>query len=165
MIQTIQLIKFFYPFILLAVFFCLYKKENSLTKRFCWRMTMTFSARKLYIIVMLSSLLLMNWCCFMTDPNYAVGFAAFMTFCLIFNRVADAMLHRLHERKLFWTLTLMLSLVCYSIPYMNSIFHVLYTIGVASVFYPSEHALRIRDEVNSICNPREQAQRIFHCYY
>jgi hypothetical protein len=88
-----------------------------------------------------------------------------MTFCLIFNRVADAVLHRLHERQLLWVLTLMLSLVCYSIPYMNSIFHVLYTIGVASIFYPSERVLRIKDEVNSICNPREQVQRIFHCYY
>lgn len=79
MIQTIQLIKFLYPFILLAVFFCLYKKEYSIMKRFCWRMTMTFSARKLFIIVVLSSLIFMNWCCYMTDPNWAVAFAAFMT--------------------------------------------------------------------------------------
>lgn len=111
MIQTIQLIKFLYPFILLAVFFCLYKKEYSIMKRFCWRMTMTFSARKLFIIVVLSSLIFMNWCCYMTDPNWAVAFAAFMTCCLLFNRVADRVLHRLHERKRFWALTLMLALV------------------------------------------------------
>lgn len=165
MIQTIQLIKFFYPFMLLAVFFCLYKKENSITKMFCWRMTMTLNARKLYLFVMLSSLIFMNWCCFMTDPNYAVAFAAFMTFCLLFNRMADAVLHRLHERKRLWAFTLILSLICYSTPYMNSIFHVLYTLGVASVFYPSEHVLRIRDEVNSIRNLHEQIQRVFHSYF
>ena len=165
MIQSLQLTKIFYPFFLLAVFFCLYKKECSINKRFCWRMTMTFSARKLFIIVMLSSLIFMNWCCYMTDPNWAVAFAAFMTCCLLFNRVADRVLHRLHERKRFWTLTLMLALVCYSIPYMNSIFHVLYTLGVASVFYPSEKVLCIKDETDSISNPLELIQRILKSYF
>ena len=128
-------------------------------------MTMTFSARKLFIIVVLSSLIFMNWCCYMTDPNWAVAFAAFMTCCLLFNRVADHVLHRLHERKRFWALTLMLALVCYSIPYMNSIFHVLYTLGVASIFYPSERVLRIKDEANGISNPKELLQRIIHYFY
>ena len=165
MIQTIQLIKLIYPFILLTVFFCLYKKENGFTKNFCWRMTMFFNARKLFIIVMLSSLIFMNWCCFVPDQNWAVLFAAVVTCCLFSNRVADRVLHRLHERKRFWTLTLMLALVCYSIPYMNSIFHVLYTLGVASVFYPSERVLRIKNEANSISNLQELLQRIIHCYY
>ena len=128
-------------------------------------MTMTFSARKLFIIVMLSSLLFINWCCYMTGPNLAVFFAAFMTGCLIPNNVADRVLHRLHERTRFWALTLMLALICYSIPYMNSMFHVLYTLGVASVFYPSERVLRLKDEANSICNPQKLLQRILHCYY
>ena len=165
MIQTIQLIKFFYPFIILAVFFSLYKKEYSFTRRFCWRMTMSFSARKLFIIVMLFSLLIMNWCCYMTDPNYAVFFAAAMSCFLICYRVADAVLHRLHERTRLWALTLMLALVCYSIPYMYSIFLLLYTVGVASVFYPSERVLRIRDDANSICNPPGLLQRIIRNYY
>lgn len=165
MIQTIQLIKFFCPFILLAVFFCLYKKDNRVTRKFCWRMTMTYSARKLYFVVMLASLIFMNWCCYMTDPNWAVLFAAVMTGSLFFNRVADAVLHRLHERKRLWALTLMLALVCYSIPYMNSIFHVLYTLGVAAVFYSSERVLRIRDEADSICNPSELLHRIIRNYF
>ena len=165
MIQTIQLIKFCYPFILLAVFFCLYKKEYAFTRRFCWRMTMTYNARKFFMGVMLAALVLMNWCCYMTDPNCAVAFAAIITGCLFFNRVADRVLHRLHERKRLWALTLMLALVCYSIPYMNSLFHVLYTLGVVSVFYPSERVLRIRDEADSICNPLELLQRIIHSYY
>lgn len=165
MIQTCQLIKFFFPFILLAVFFCLYKKENSLTRRFCWRMTMTFSARKLFTIVLLSLLLLLNWCCYMTEPNWAVGLAALMTCSLFFNRVADRVLHRLHESRRLWVVTLMLALVCYSIPYTNSIFHVLYTLAVASVFYPSERVLRMKDEADCICNPKELLQRILQSYY
>ena len=115
-------------------------------------MTMTHSARKLFVIAVLASLILMNWCCYMTDPNWAVLLAAIMTGCLFSNKVADRVLNRLHERKRLWTLTLMLALVCYSIPYMNSIFHVLYTLGVASVFYPSERVLRIKNEANSISN-------------
>ena len=107
----------------------------------------------------------MNWCCYMTDPNWAVLLAAIMTGCLFSNKVADRVLNRLHERKRLWTLTLMLALVCYSIPYMNSIFHVLYTLGVASVFYPSERVLRIKNEANSISNLQELLQRIIHCYY
>ena len=89
MIQTIQLIKLCYPFIILAVFFCLYKKDNRITRKFCWRMTMTHSARKLFVIAVLASLILMNWCCYMTDPNWAVLLAAIMTGCLFSNKVAD----------------------------------------------------------------------------
>lgn len=165
MIQTIQLIKLFFPFILLAVFFCLYKKENSITKRFCWKMTLFYSARKLFIIVVLISLIFMNWCCYMTDPNWAVGFSAAITGCLLFYRVTDRVLHRLHESKRLWAITLMLCLVCYSIPYMNSLFHVLYTLGVASVFFPSERVLRMKDETDSICNPLELLQKILRSYY
>jgi hypothetical protein len=79
--------------------------------------------------------------------------------------VTDALLHRLHERTRLWACTLMLALLCYSIPYMNSIFLMLYTLGVASVFYPSERVLRIRNEANSICNPLELLGRIIRNYY
>ena len=165
MTQIIQLITIFSPFLPQAVFFSLYRKENSITRRFCWRMTMTFSARKLFIIVMLGSLVFLNWCCNKTDSNWAVLFAAFMTGCLVFHRVADAVLHRLHERTRLWALTLMLALLCYAIPYMNSVFQVLYTVGVASVFYPSERVIRMKDEVNAIGNPHGLLHRILHLYY
>ena len=74
MIQTIQLIKFFYPFIILAVFFCLYKKEYSINRRFCWCMTMYFNARRLFAFLTVGLLIFMNWCCYVTNPNYAVFF-------------------------------------------------------------------------------------------
>ena len=165
MTQIIQLITIFSPFLPLAVFFRLYRKENSITRRFCWRMTMTFSARKLFIIVMLGSLVFLNWCCYQTGFNLAVLFAAFMTGCLVPHRVADAVLHRLHERTRLWALTLMLALLCYAIPCMNSVFQVLYTVGVASVFYPSERVLRMKDEVNGIGNPHGLLHRILHLYF
>lgn len=74
MIQTIQLIKFFYPFIILAVFFCLYKKEYSFNQRFYWCMTMYFNARRLFAFLTVGLLIFMNWCCYVTNPNYAVFF-------------------------------------------------------------------------------------------
>ena len=48
---------------------------------------------------------------------------------------------------------------------MNSIFHVLYTLGVASVFYPSEKVLRIKDEADCISNPLKLLERIFKSYF
>ena len=139
MIQTIQLIKFFYPFIILAIFFCLYKKEYSINRRFCWCMTMYFNARRLFAFLTVGLLIFMNWCCYVTNPNYAVLFSAVITCCLFSYRVADAVLHRLHERTRLWALTLMLALICYSIPYMYSIF--------------------------LICNPPGLLQRIIRNYY
>ena len=154
MIQPIQLIKLFYPFIILAVFFCLYKKEYSINRRFCWCMTMYFNARRLFAFLTVGLLIFMNWL-----------LSAGSTCCRFSYPGADAVLHRLHERTRLWALTLMLALICYSIPYMYSIFLVLYTLGVASVFYPSERVLRIKNETNSICNPPGLLQRIIRNYY
>ena len=111
MIQTFQLIKFFYPFIILAIFFCLYKKEYSFNQRFYWCMTMYFNARRLFAFLSVGLLIFMNWCCYVTNPNYAVFFSAVITCCLFSYRVADAALHRLHERTRLWAITLMLALV------------------------------------------------------
>jgi hypothetical protein len=36
---------------------------------------------------------------------------------------------------------------------------------VASVFYPSERVLRMKDEVNAIGNPHGLLHRILHLYY
>ena len=82
MIQIIQLIKFFYPFIILAVFFCLYKKEYSINRRFCWCMTMYFNARRLFAFLTVGLLIFMNWCCYVTNPNYAVLLSAVITCCV-----------------------------------------------------------------------------------
>ncbi len=128
-------------------------------------MTMYFNARRLFAFLSVGLLIFMNWCCYVTNPNYAVTFSAIITCCLFSYRVTDALLHRLHERTRLWACTLMLALLCYSIPYMNSIFLMLYTLGVASVFYPSERVLRIRNEANSICNPLELLGRIIRNYY
>ena len=165
MVHTLQLIKFLYPFIFLVASFCLYRKDYNIMRMFYWKMVVTLGGRKLFVFIMLMLLIFINWCCCMTDPNWAVLFAALMTGCLFFYRVADRLLHRLHESIILWAVTLMLALVCYSIPYMNSIFHVLYTIGMASIFYPSERVLRMKDDTGLYRNRIELLQLIIKNYY
>ena len=48
---------------------------------------------------------------------------------------------------------------------MNSIFHVLYTLSVASVFYPSENVLRMKDDTDHIDNPLDLLQKILKNYF
>ena len=89
-------------------------------------------------------LIFLNWCCFETDHNYAVACAALMTIPFMFNRVADHVLHLLHESLALLVTTLILAMVCYTIPYLNSVFHVLFTVSVAPQFYPSECVLAMK---------------------
>jgi len=144
MIQALYIVKFLSPFLLLALFFCLYKKDYGFMKRFYYRSVMSCNTRKFYRLVLLMMLIFLNWCSYMTDQNYAVGFAALMTIPFMFNKVADRILHRLHESLRLLATTLILAMVCYTAPYMNSIFHVLFTVCVASLFYPSERVLGMK---------------------
>lgn len=79
MIQILYTIKFLFPFLLMALFFCLYKKEYGFMKRFYYKIVMSYNARKFYCIVLLTMLIFLNWCSFETDQNYAVACAALMT--------------------------------------------------------------------------------------
>ena len=40
---------------------------------FMWRMVVFDSARKFYLSIMMLTLIFINWCCCMTEPNLAVG--------------------------------------------------------------------------------------------
>lgn len=144
MIQILYSVKFLFPFLLLALFFCLYKKDYGFMKRFYFKQVMSFNARKFYCIVLLTVLIFLNWCSFETDHNYAVACAALMTIPFMFNKVADRILHRLHESFRLLVTTLILAMVCYTAPYLNSIFQVLFTVSVASLFYPSERVLGMK---------------------
>lgn len=144
MIQILYSVKFLFPFLLLALFFCLYRKDYGFMKRFYYKQVMSFNARKFYCIVLLTVLIFLNWCSFETDHNYAVACAALMTIPFMFNKVADRILHRLHESLRLLVTTLILAMVCYTAPYLNSIFQVLFTVSVASLFYPSERVLGMK---------------------
>lgn len=109
---------------------------------FMWRMVVFDSARKFYLSIMMLTLIFINWCCCMTEPNLVVGLSSILTLALLNRRIADSTLHILHERKRFWLITLLIAVVCYATPYMNSVFQLFFLLSVAAVFYPSERVLQ-----------------------
>lgn len=146
MLQTLEIIKFVFPFVELCMFFCLYRKTYNFMKRFYCNMTLFRNARKFYSLCVLIVLFFINWCCCMTDQNYAVGLSVMMIVLCFSYRVSDYVLSRLKANKVLFFATMVISMICFAIPYLNSLFHVFYTIGIASVFYPSAHLLKIPKE-------------------
>ena len=119
MIQILTLIRFVFPFLLLSAFFCLYRKEYGFMKRFMWKMTMFQSARNLYAYLVVLMLIFINWCCHVTAPNLSVVVSTLLTLVLLNRKIAKSTFHLLHERKRLWFATLLLSMVCYTLPYIN----------------------------------------------
>lgn len=99
MIHTLTIIRFLFPFLLLLAFFCLYKKPYRCMQSFMWRMVVFDSARKFYLSIMMLTLIFINWCCCMTEPNLAVGLSSILTLALLNRRIADSTLHILHEKE------------------------------------------------------------------
>lgn len=89
MIHTLTIIRFLFPFLLLLAFFCLYKKPYRCMQSFMWRMVVFDSARKFYLSIMMLTLIFINWCCCMTEPNLAVGLSSILTLALLNRRIAD----------------------------------------------------------------------------
>lgn len=119
MIQILTLIRFVFPFLLLSTFFCLYRKEYGFMKRFMWKMTMFQSARNLYAYLVVLMLIFINWCCHVTAPNLSVVVSTLLPLVLLNRKIAKSTFHLLHERKRLWFATLLLSMVCYTLPYMK----------------------------------------------
>ena len=165
MIHTLTFIRFLFPFLLLLAFFCLYKKEYRCMKSFMWRMVVFDSARKFYVSIMMLTLIFINWCCCMTDPNLAVGLSSILTRALLNRRIADGTLHILHKRKRFWFITLLIAMVCYATPYMNSVFQLFFLLSVAAVFYPSERVLQQKSVLEDCASFKSQVEWIMKNYY
>ena len=126
---------------------------------FMWRMVVFDSARKFYLSIMI------NWCCCMTEPNLAVGLSSILTLALLNRRIADSTLHILHERKRFWLITLLIAVVCYATPYMNSVFQLFFLLSVAAVFYPSERVLQQKNVLEDCDSFKSQMDWIMKNYY
>ena len=165
MIQILTLIQFAFPFLLLTAFFCLYRKEYGFMNRFMWKMAMFQSARNLYAYLIVLMLIFINWCCHVTTPNLSVVVSTLLTLVLLNRKIAESTFHLLHERKRLWFTTLLLSMVCYALPYMNSISLFLFTISVAAVFYPSERVLLLKSYPEAINNQKDLLTLIIRNYY
>lgn len=165
MIQILTLIRLAFPFLLLTAFFCLYRKEYGFMKRFMWKMAMFQSARNLYAYLVVLMLIFINWCCHVTTPNLSVIVSTLLTLVLLNRKIAGSTFHLLHERKRLWFATLLLSMVCYALPYMNSMFLFLFTVSVAAVFYPSERVLQLKSHPEAINNLKDLLALIIRNYY
>ena len=165
MIQTLTIIRFLFPFILIVAFFCLYKKEYRFMKSFMWRMSMYRSGRIFFMSILSLLLIFINWCCCMTEPNIAMAFSSLLTILLIFRRIMESTLHLLHDRKRLWFFTILVAMICYACPFTNSLFHLLFTLCVAAVFYPSERVIRLCENTEYIKKTDEQLSQIAHEYY
>lgn len=88
-----------------------------------------------------------------------------LTLVLLNKKIAESTFHLLHERKRLWFATLLLSMVCYALPYMNSMFLFLFTVSVAAVFYPSEIVLLLKSHPEVINNPKDLLALIIRNYY
>lgn len=165
MILTLTIIRFLFPFLLLVAFFCLYKKEYSFMKTFMWKMVV-FRYKRLFYVCMITFLLIfINWCCCMTDPNMAVALSSLLTLILLSRRIMVSALRLLHERKRLWFCTVFVAMVCYAVPYMNSVFHLLFTLSMAAVFYPSEKVLALYDDSEPLKKHDERVEQLYKSYY
>ena len=165
MTLTLTIIRFIFPFLLLLAFFCLYKKKYNFMKTFMWKMVVFRYRRMFYVSMVTFLLLFINWCCCMTDPNMAVALSSLLTMILISRKIMVSVLRLLHERKRLWFFTVFLAMVCYAIPYMNSVFHLFFTLGMAAVFYPSEKVLALCDDTELLRKPDERLEQIIRNYY
>lgn len=161
---TLLLMSYMLPAFLGLAHAILYRKEYKWLKRFYWRMTMLQSARKLYCIVLFAILVFLNWLFYMTMPNYAVAISAFMTFPFMFYRIADGVLHRLHEDIPLNLVLLMLVLIGILVIYIHSIIFVVFIVFVASRFYPSE-AILIMTTLDNFPRSRNIQDHVISQYY
>ena len=106
-----------------------------------------------------------NWCCHVTAPNLSVVVSTLLTLVLLNRKIVESTFHLLHERKRLWFATLLLSMVCYALPYMNSMSLFLFNVSVAAVFYPSGKVLSMKSHPEAINNPKDLLALIIRNYY
>lgn len=175
MTQFYYIVKFIFPFLLILTFSCLYKKDYRFMKKFYWKMAMSANARKLYTIGVFCVLMLIHFCSYMTDinpncnhglaNNYAVYIAFFMTMCIVWYKVAGSIFHLLQEKIILKVFTIILTLVCFAIPYMNSEAQVLFGVFMASYFYPSRYVLELKNDPKYATNHIGLLNMILKNYY
>ena len=165
MTLTLTIIRFIFPFLLLVTFFCLYKKEYKFMKTFIWKMDSLRNSKHFYVSMVTFLLIFINWCCCMTDPNIAVTLSSPITLILISRKIMVSPLRLLHARQRLWLFTVFVAMVCYAIPYMNSVFHLFFTLCMVAVFFPSEKVFALCDDSKPLKKHEERLEQIFKNYY
>mgnify|MGYP003571370783 CR=1 FL=1 len=141
----LSIYKYLFPFLLGITLFSLYQKQYRFMRRFYGRMTLYWKARKFYMLVIFTLLLLYNYTHYVAGCGRLgiLSSAVFMS-PLLFYRVADRWMHLLHEYVGHLLLLIFVALAIALAEDMTVTSVTLLTIGVASMFYPSEHVLKLK---------------------
>ena len=164
------------------IWYWYYPSFGSLFRSSCWQRSSVFTERNMdswsglcgrwpcFRAQEISMLIWSCWCLSsstgvaMSRPqNLSVVVSTLLTLVLLNRKIAESIFHLLHERKRLWFATLLLSMVCYALPYMNSMF--LFTVSVAAVFYPSERVLLLKSHPEAINNPKDLLALIIRNYH
>ena len=171
MIEILNVIKFIFPFAALLLFFMLYRTNGKRMINFCVGMLVFKQNRNFYTKILFLVLLNFNWCCYMTDPNLATLVAASFLYPLMSFRLSDVVLNRLHENKISFFITLLVSMVCYAVPDLYAVSVFLFVLALAAQFYPTRAALKLCDSYKFTKglwgeeHDRKVAALIFQLYY
>ena len=145
MATILSIYKYLFPFLLGITLFFLYQKQYRFMRRFYGRMTLYWKTRKFYMLVIFTLLLLYNYTHYVAGCGRLgiLSSAVFMS-PLLFYRVADRWMHLLHEYVGHMMLLIFMALAIALADGMAVASITLLTIGVASMFYPSEHVLKLK---------------------
>lgn len=100
-----------------------------------------FFAMCLYLV-----LLFFNWCCYMCEPTLATLITGAFVFPLGIYRLSDVILHRLHENRVSFYITLLVAIVCYAVPVLNCAAVSMLMLALAAMFYPSRKAKQMKED-------------------
>ena len=161
MIELLNVVRFLFPFIALFLFFLLYRTSGKQMMNFYRIMVFSDNGTKFFAMCLYLVILFFNWSCYMCDPSIATLITGAFVFPLGIYRLADTILHRLHENKLSFILTLIVATVCYAVPSLNCAAVSLLLLALAAMFYPSKQVLQLkkrfflhRASVSKDCHPR-----------
>lgn len=166
MTVLLAIYKYLFPFVLGMLSLLLYRKQYRFMRKFYWRMTLYWKARKFYILVIYTHLLLYSYTFYVAD-GISIGIALSSVFMLplVFFRMADKWLHRLHEYAGKLLLLVFLAVVIAPASGMVIASVTMLTVGVTAMFYPSEHILRLRSDPKYYKDIRLTMGNITEHYY
>lgn len=166
MTVLLAIYKYLFPFVLGMLSLLLYRKQYRFMRKFYWRMTLYWKARKFYILVIYAHLLLYSYTFYVAD-GISIGIALSSVFMLplVFFRMADKWLHRLHEYAGKLLLLVFLAVVIAPASGMVIALVTMLTVGVTAMFYPSEHILRLCSDPKYYKDIRLTMGNIVEHYY
>lgn len=171
MVEILNVIKFIFPFAALLLFFMLYRTNGKRMLKFCVGMLMFKQNRNFYTKILVLVLLNFNWCCYVSAPNLVTLVAAAFLFPLMSFKLSDVVLHRLHENKISFFITLLVSMACYAVPDLYAVSVFLFVLALAAQFYPTREALKLSEsymktkDLLGAENRREFAALMYQMYY